>query len=119
MKTLILKRLWPSQYLLDHYSRVQGSGAISAQEARRNGSILLASWRSLTNFAKLLPAAEFSRNSGMVWRIALATTSSEGGMPGRMVRSQEPKEAQTRCGNAAARYCSSPWQTTAAWMKTW
>ena len=34
----------------------------------------------------------------MVWRSALATTSSEGGMPGRMVRSQEPKEAQTRCG---------------------
>ena len=40
----------------------------------------------------------------MLWRRALATTSSEGGMPGRMVRSQEPKEAQTRCGNATARY---------------
>ena len=40
-------------------------------------------------------------------------------MPGRMVRSQEPKEAQTRCGKATAKYWSSPWQTTAAWMKTW
>ena len=55
----------------------------------------------------------------MPWRRALATTSSEGGMPGRMVRSQEPKASQTRCGKATARYCSSPWQTTAAWMKTW
>ena len=58
----------------------------------------------MMNFAKLLPGAEFRRNSGMLWRRALATTSSEGGMPGRMVRSQEPKEAQTRCGKATARY---------------
>ena len=28
--------------------------------------------------------------------MALATTSSEGGIPGRMVRSQEPKASQTR-----------------------
>ena len=76
----------------------------SAQDASRNAAILLVSCRSMTNFAKLLPAAEFSRNSGMLWRIALATTNSEGGMPGRMVRSQEPKESQTRCGNATARY---------------
>src|SRR5277367_483159 len=41
----------------------------------------------MTNFAKLLPDAAFRRNSGMLWRRALATTSSEGGMPGRMVRS--------------------------------
>ena len=27
-----------------------------------------------------------------------------GGMPGRMVRSQEPKAPQTRCGKATARY---------------
>ena len=48
--------------------------------------------------------AEFRRNSGKLWRIALATTSSEGGTPGLMVRSQEPKEAQTRCGKATASY---------------
>jgi len=63
----------------------------SAQVASRNGSIFSLSCRSMTNFAKLLPEAEFRRNSGMLWRRALATTSSEGGMPGRMVRSHEPK----------------------------
>ena len=40
----------------------------------------------------------FKRNSGRLWRSAMATTSSEGGMPGRMVRSQEPKEFQTSRG---------------------
>ena len=40
----------------------------------------------------------FKRNSGRLWRSAVATTSSEGGMPGRMVRSQEPKEFQTSRG---------------------
>ena len=38
----------------------------------------------------------------MLWRRALAATSAEGGMPGRMVRSQEPKASQTRCGKATA-----------------
>jgi hypothetical protein len=46
----------------------------------------------------------FKRNSGRLWRSAMATTSSEGGMPGRMVRSQEPKEFQTSRGWATARY---------------
>ena len=50
-------------------------------------------------FAKTLSGAEFKRNSGMLWRSAWATTSSEGGIPERMVRSQEPKASQTRCGN--------------------
>ncbi len=76
-------------------SRVQSSGGISAQEARRKASILLVSCRSMTNFAKVLLGVAFKRNSGRLWRRALATTSSEGGMPGRMVRSQEPKEFQT------------------------
>src|SRR5215831_18844434 len=38
------------------------------------------------------------RNSGSVWRSALATTNSDGGMSGRMVRSQDPKELQTSLG---------------------
>ena len=80
-----------------------GFGEISAQEASRNACILSVSCRSMTNFAKMLAVAEFRRNSGMLWRRALATTSSEGGMPGRMVRSQEPKASQTRCGKATAR----------------
>jgi hypothetical protein len=46
----------------------------------------------------------FKRNSGRLWRSAVATTSSEDGMPGRMVRSQEPKELQTSRGWATARY---------------
>ena len=36
-------------------------------------------------------------------------TSSDGGMPGRTVRSQDPKEAHTRCGQLTARYCRMPW----------
>ena len=85
-------------------SRVQSSSLLTPQAASLNASILSLSCRSLTNFAKLLPDAAFSRNSGRLWRRALATTSSEGGMPGRMVRSQDPKEAQTRCGMTVARY---------------
>ena len=81
-----------------------GFGPVSAQEASRNACILSVSCRSMTNFAKMLAVAEFRRNSGMLCRRALATTSSEGGMPGRMVRSQEPKACQTRCGKATARY---------------
>jgi hypothetical protein len=46
------------------------------------------------------------------------TTSSEGGMPGRTVRSQDPKEAQTSRGCATERYCSNPWQMRPVWMKT-
>ena len=38
-------------------------------------------------------------------------------MPGRMVRSQEPKVSQTSLGAATARYWSNPWATTPAWMK--
>ena len=48
------------------------------------------------------------RNSGSRWRSAVATTSSEGGIPGRTVRSQDPKEAQTSRGCATERYCSNP-----------
>ena len=42
-------------------------------------------------FAKILCSAVFKRNSGSEWRSAVATTNSEGAMPGRMVRNQEPK----------------------------
>ena len=33
------------------------------------------------------------------WWQGYATTNSEGGMPGRMVRSQDPNESQTRLGS--------------------
>src|ERR1700730_16688335 len=59
-----------------------GFGPISAQDASRNAAILSVSCRSMTNFAKMSPVAEFRRNSGRRWRRALATTSSEGGDAG-------------------------------------
>jgi len=42
----------------------------------------------------------------------------EFGIPGRTVRSQDPKEAQTSRGCATERYCSNPWQMRPVWMKT-
>src|SRR5215471_1018399 len=57
---------------------------------------------------------ETKRKSGSVWRSAWATTSSDGGMPGRMVRSQDPNELHTSLGATTARYCSSPCTITAA-----
>jgi len=57
----------------------------------------------MANFAKLMPEAEFRRRYGMLWRRVLAATSSEGGMPSRMVRNQEPKDAQTRYGKLTAK----------------
>jgi hypothetical protein len=68
------------------------------QAARRKAGIWLVSCRSVTNFAKLELWGPCKRNSGRLWRSAVATTSSEGGMPGRMVRSQEPNEFQTSLG---------------------
>src|SRR5580704_12253466 len=99
-----LKHL-PSRDSFDHldnflhrihrHSRVQGFGRILVQEARRKASIFSVSCRWMMNFVKMLLGAVFKRNSGRLWRRALATTSSEGGMPGRMVRNQEPNEFQT------------------------
>ena len=75
------------------------------QAARRKACILLVSCRSVTNFAKMeLFGGIQEKFGGGLWRSVMATTSSEGGMPGRMVRSQEPKEFQTSRGWATARY---------------
>jgi len=71
--------------------------------AKRNISKVSGSCRSVMNFAKELVLVPFKRNSGRHWRSAVATTNSDAGMPGRMVRSQEPKELQTSEGNAAAK----------------
>jgi len=46
--------------------------------------------------------AEFNRNSGGRSRSVVATTSSEGGMPGRTVRNQDPKQFQMIWGEATA-----------------
>src|SRR5271169_2690610 len=92
------------------YSRVPLSG----HEAKRNIRILPLSCRSAMNFARESVSEELMRNSGSVWRKAFATTNSDGGMPGRMVLSQDPNEAQTSLGATTARYWSSPWATTPA-----
>ena len=52
---------------------------------------------------------ESAINSGSEFLIAMAVTSSDGQMPGRMVRIHEPNFAQTRFGKALERYCSRPW----------
>ena len=59
------------------------------------------------------------RNCGRVFLSASAATISEGGIPGRMVRSQEPKEPQTSVGKVEERYCRIPWATMPAWTKRW
>ena len=50
---------------------------------------------SLKNILKISDDDESAINSGRVFLMAMAVTSSEGGMPGLMVRIQEPKFAQT------------------------
>jgi len=92
--------------------------SISPQAASRKIRIFFKSCRSAMNFARESLFGETKRNSGSVWRKAFETTSSDGGMPGRMVLSQEPKEAQTSWGQTTERYCSKPWAMTPAWMNT-
>jgi len=68
-------------------------------EAKRKVRIFSVSCRSAMKFVREPLFAVAMRNSGSVWRSAFATTNSEGGMPGRMVRSQDPNESQTRLGS--------------------
>ena len=64
--------------------------------------IFCVSCRSAMNFVRESPFVGARRNSGSVWRSAFATTNSDGGTPGRMVRSQEPNESQTSLGATCA-----------------
>src|ERR1700682_1428668 len=98
-------------FLLD--SRV----TLFVHEARRKIRIFWVSWRSAMNFVRESLFAGPMRKSGSVWRSAFATTNSDGGIPERMVRNQDPNESQTSLGATTARYWSSPWATTPAWMK--
>src|ERR1700688_4520871 len=67
-------------------------------DAKRKIRIFCVSWRSAMNFVRESVFAGPMRNSGSAWRSAFATTNSDGGMPGRMVRNQDPNESQTGCG---------------------
>src|SRR5271155_4227618 len=98
---------------LHKFSRV----LLFIHDAKRKSRIFCVSWRSAMNFVRESVFAGPMRNSGSAWRSAFATTSSDGGMPGRMVRNQDPNESQTSLGATTARYWRSPWATTPAWMK--
>src|ERR1700739_2212555 len=69
-----------------------------SHDAKRNPCMLVVSWRLAMNFAREPFFAEPRRKSGSMWRRALATTNSDGGMPGRMVRSHDPNESPNQLG---------------------
>ena len=71
---------------------------------KRIPSDLARSIRSHKNFVRLVFLGEWAKNSGSVFLMAMAVTCSEGQMPGRMVRIQEPKEDHTSFGNTEERY---------------
>ena len=58
----------------------------------------------MMNFAKVSSKGEPDRKSGKEFLRAREVTYSEGGIPGRIVRSQEPNLAQTRSGKQMERY---------------
>ena len=78
------------------------------QATRRKPSDLLRSILSRINFLKIESCDESERNSGKVFRRAIAVTCSEGAKSDRIVLNQEPKEENTSSGNAAERYCKRP-----------
>ncbi len=78
------------------------------QATSRKPSVLSRSILSRRNFSKIESLEEPERNSGNVFRSAIATTCSEGEKSDRSVLNQEPKEEKTSWGNAAERYCKRP-----------
>ena len=78
------------------------------QATSRKPSVLSRSILSRRNFSKIESLEESERNSGNVFRSAIAATSSEGEKSDRIVLNQEPKEEKTSWGNAAERYCKRP-----------
>src|SRR6202051_3746622 len=102
---------------LRHRIELTQESYVFVQDAKRKIRIFCGSWRSAMNFVRESVFAGPMRNSGSAWRSAFATTSSDGGMPGRMVRNQDPNESQTSLEATTARYWRSPWATTPAWMK--
>src|SRR5215475_1180580 len=75
----------------------------SSYAAKLVPSVLERSRRSRRNFTRITVLAALARNSGKVWRRAMATTCSEGASPCRTVRIQEPNDCQTRLGLMAER----------------
>src|SRR5258708_4754475 len=81
----------------------------SSHAAKLVPSALDRSKRSRRNFTRITVLAAVARNSGKVWRRAMATTCSEGASPGRTVRIQEPNDCRNRLGVVAGRGCRRPW----------
>lgn len=75
------------------------------QATSRKLSVLSRSILSRRNFLKIESLEESERNSGNVFRSAIAATCSEGEKSDRTVLNQEPKEEKTSWRNAAERYC--------------
>jgi hypothetical protein len=98
-----IARLRDRPHLPTRFVVVNSRVPVFVYEAKRKSGMFCMSCRSAMNFVKESLVAGPMRNSGSVWRSAFATTNSEGGMPGRMVRSQDPKELQTSLGAATPR----------------
>jgi len=82
-------------------------------------STLFKSILSVMNFLRIDFGEASERNSGKVFRSAIAVICSEGATPMRMVLNQEPKEENTSCGNDTDRYCKSPWAIRPVWTNRW
>jgi len=86
-----------------------GAGRPNVHAASLVPSARLRSSLSRMNFVRYGAEKSSARNSGKLLRIATATTISEGQIPGRTVRSQEPNEPHTRSGTVVASTCMIPW----------
>ncbi len=103
----------------EKYLKAYNSWVLNFRYAASRKSLYLSIfWRFLINFTRILFSAQTKRNSGSLWRSAMATTSSEGGIPGRIVLIQELKLLQTNLAWAQAKYCKSPCVMNPAWTNT-
>jgi hypothetical protein len=89
--TGVTGHIWPSSSLLKSPSFCSRSQT----ESPHNFCVLPLS----DEFGERIAFCGSHEKFGSVWRSAFATTNSEGGMPGRMVRSQGSNESQTRLGS--------------------
>src|SRR5258708_19863926 len=87
----------------------------SSHAAKLVPSALDRSRRSRRNFTRMTVLAAVARNSGKVWRRAMATTCSGGASPGRTGRLQEPNACHTRLGLVGEGILSRPSPVNPVW----
>lgn len=80
------------------------SRGVYVHETSRKPSERFNSILSVVNFARIDFVVPPKRKLGRASRRAIKVTISEGGMPGRIVRIQEPKTRYTRSGYESERY---------------